>query len=239
MNAATVQTLGETAGLTRADAMTFAVAPRAGYGTRTGPNWIAIAAIVLVHLLGLWALMALDVIHVARTQPKPLVMTLIPDTPPPPAAPPPAEVRPDIPPPTTVVVPVPEVKAPTPPVAIAVTTVAPPPAPSAAPAAPAAAPAPEAAPITPPSANAATLNNPAPRYPIEARRKHEEGTVRLRVVITVEGRVKEIGIAASSGHDSLDEAALAAVRRWRFVPGMQAGRPVEAVGFVPIPFRLT
>ena len=123
---------------------------------------------------------------------------------------------------------------------IAVTTIAPPPVPvaSAAPAV-AAPPAPTAAPITPPSANASTLHNPAPHYPMDARRQKQEGTVRLRVVITVDGRVKDISVARSSGFASLDDAALDAVRRWKFVPGMQAGTPVEAVGFVPIPFRLT
>lgn len=238
MNAATIHTLEPA----DADLRTFEIARRPGYGAKAGPNWPMVVAIAMLHLLALWALMMFDVIHVSRAAPKPLVMTLIPEAPPPPPAsplvPPPAAVTPDVPVPAPVV-PVPEVAVAAPPVAIAVTTVPPPPAPSAEPVAPAGAPSPAAAAITPPSANASTLNNPAPRYPTDARRRHEEGTVRLRVVITVEGRVKEIGVAKSSGFDSLDDAALAAVKRWRFVPGMQAGKPVEAIGFVPIPFRLT
>jgi protein TonB len=94
------------------------------------------------------------------------------------------------------------------------------------------------APITPPDASAASLKNPSPRYPLESRREHEEGTVRLRVVITVDGHVKDIDVARSSGFDRLDKAALDAVRRWKFQPGSQAGRPVEAMGFLNIPFKL-
>ena len=112
-----------------------------------------------------------------------------------------------------------------------------PPAPSAAP--PSAAVSEVAAPVSAPDGTAKTLGNPSPRYPIDARRGHQEGTVRLRVVISPEGRVLEIGVARSSGYDSLDKAALDTVRKWRFLPGKQAGVAVEAVGFLSIPFKLT
>ena len=91
----------------------------------------------------------------------------------------------------------------------------------------------------PPDGFAATLGNPAPRYPIESRRQHEEGTVRLRVLISAQGLVEDVKVAKSSGFDRLDDAALDAVRKWRFRPGTQAGTPVEAAGFLSIPFKLT
>ena len=46
-------------------------------------------------------------------------------------------------------------------------------------------------------------------------------------------------VAQGSGHAALDEAALAAVRVWRFVPAMRGGFPVAAVAEVPIRFTLT
>jgi protein TonB len=206
-----------------------------GAGPRR-PNWVAIGLILLLHAGALLLLTAFDVIVLphARHRP-PLVVTLIPMkvAPPPPAAPKPqpkvAQPRPRPvdatptvvpPPPAAFVVPSPP-KLPTP-------------APVVAPVAPVAAP----APVTPPDMDAATLDNPAPVYPLESRRRHEQGTVRLRVVISPDGHVKEIGVAASSGFERLDKAALEAVRRWRFKPGTQAGVAVEAVGFLPIPFRL-
>ncbi|WP_252217111.1 energy transducer TonB, partial [Clostridium sp. CMCC3677] len=57
-----------------------------------------------------------------------------------------------------------------------------------------------------------------PSYPLESRRLHEEGTVVLAVLLSAEGQVAGISIAQSSGSDRLDQAALAAVRKWRWAP---------------------
>lgn len=103
---------------------------------------------------------------------------------------------------------------------------------------PAPAPVASAAPTTPASFSAAYLRNPPPRYPSESRSAGEAGRVLLRVRVTAEGRAESVEIAASSGHARLDEAALAAVRRWRFTPAQQAGAPVAATVTVPILFKL-
>lgn len=216
--------------------------PGGGYGTRR-PRAPMIAAIALFHAGLIVALVTLDVVPMRKAAPAPLVVTLMPEqiAPPPEAsAPPKPEIAPVRPAPTQIVAPPPVVVVPVAaPVQVA-TVAAPAPAPVVAAAVPsaAAAPAPAPAPISPPDAFAGSLDNPAPRYPVESRRRREEGTVRLRVVVTADGRVKEIGVARSSGFDRLDDAALDAVRKWRFRPGMQAGTPVEALGFVSIPFKL-
>lgn len=93
-------------------------------------------------------------------------------------------------------------------------------------------------PINLPSIRAAYKNNPLPTYPWRARRLGHEGRVLLRVHITVSGRVDRIAIKKSSGHESLDQAALAAVRDWRFEPARRAGHPVPAWVVVPIHFQL-
>ena len=106
-------------------------------------------------------------------------------------------------------------------------------------AAPSVAPVPaKPAPITPPDFNAAQLNNPAPSYPYLSRRAREEGVVLLRVLVTDAGRAGELLVQHSSGSSRLDQAALATVRRWRFVPARQAGRAVEAWVLVPVTFAL-
>ncbi|HEK1008546.1 TPA: energy transducer TonB [Pseudomonas putida] len=113
----------------------------------------------------------------------------------------------------------------------------PPPAP-----APVAAPAPPAppapAPVTPASANAAYLKNPAPEYPQMAQRRGWEGTVLLRVEVLPSGKPGQIQLQKSSGRDALDAAALAAVKRWSFVPAKQGDVPQAGWVSVPIDFKL-
>ncbi|WP_313202470.1 energy transducer TonB [Pseudomonas sp.] len=112
---------------------------------------------------------------------------------------------------------------------------APPPAPVAAPAPPAP---PAPAPVTPPSANAAYLKNPAPEYPQMALRRGWEGTVLLRVEVLPSGKPGQIQIQQSSGRDALDAAALAAVKRWSFVPAKQGDVAQAGWVSVPIDFKL-
>jgi protein TonB len=80
--------------------------------------------------------------------------------------------------------------------------------------------------------------NPAPQYPILARRRGWQGTVLLTVWVLENGRVGDISIKKSSGYSLLDKAALRAVSRYRFVPGQQDGRPAAMRVQVPVHFRL-
>ena len=82
------------------------------------------------------------------------------------------------------------------------------------------------------------LRNPPPAYPSLSRRLHEEGRVVLLVRVTAEGAAASVSIERSSGHARLDEAALDAVRRWRFVPARRGDEAVAASVLVPLVFRL-
>jgi protein TonB len=82
------------------------------------------------------------------------------------------------------------------------------------------------------------LKNPAPEYPESARRRGYEGTVLLTVAVSKDGDPVKIDIEKSSGHASLDEAALKAVKTWKFLPGKLGNMPVESVVRVPIRFYL-
>ena len=89
-----------------------------------------------------------------------------------------------------------------------------------------------------PSSDADYLNNPTPTYPSMSRRMGEQGTVLVRAFINTDGRAEKAEIRTSSGYSRLDDAALATVQRWRYVPGKRAG-VAEAMWFnVPIRFLL-
>lgn len=93
--------------------------------------------------------------------------------------------------------------------------------------------------LTPPHFDVAYLNNPKPAYPAAARRFNLEGTVILRVMVKASGLPETVRIGQSSGAGVLDEAALAAVKGWRFVPARQGDTPIDHWVEVPMRFRLT
>jgi periplasmic protein TonB len=93
-------------------------------------------------------------------------------------------------------------------------------------------------PFEEPGFGAAYLNNPPPEYPRISQRRREEGTVLLRVAVGADGRPVSWRVETSSGHERLDNAALAAVEGWRFEPARRGTRPVAASVIVPMEFRL-
>jgi len=80
--------------------------------------------------------------------------------------------------------------------------------------------------------------NPVPEYPLIARKRGYQGTVVLEVLVTREGKVKELTLSASSGHSVLDQAALASVKTWLFDPGTRGGAKVDMWVKVPVRFQL-
>ncbi|MBB4857690.1 protein TonB [Novosphingobium chloroacetimidivorans] len=117
------------------------------------------------------------------------------------------------------------------------TTVAPviaaPTAPAAAPAAPA-----PSAPVEGGDLSSQLLSGKPPVYPIDARRQKIQGTVKLRILVGPDGRVRDLQVAVSSGSDLLDRAALSAVKRWRYAPQQQNGVPVSVRGIASVTFGL-
>jgi protein TonB len=84
----------------------------------------------------------------------------------------------------------------------------------------------------------AGVNNPSPEYPQASRQRGEQGRVNLLVQIDAEGRVRDLSVLATSGYPALDREAERTVRRWRFQPAMQDGRPVFSTLTVGITFQL-
>lgn len=96
----------------------------------------------------------------------------------------------------------------------------------------------ESAPPSPPRFDADYLQNPRPEYPALSRRLGEQGRVVLRVRVEANGNAGLVELHRSSGFSRLDEAALQAVRRWKFVPARRGNEAVAESVLVPIPFIL-
>lgn len=78
---------------------------------------------------------------------------------------------------------------------------------------------------------------PQPVYPEEARAAGVEGRVRVRVQVNREGEPVDVEIIEGLGH-GLDEAAIEAVRRWRFSPSTACGEPVDSTFTARLTFRV-
>ena len=80
--------------------------------------------------------------------------------------------------------------------------------------------------------------NLPPDYPIDALLARVQGRVVLRAEVGSDGLVEALAVRRSSGWHSLDEAALQAVRRWRFVPARRGGIAVACEVLVPVRFSI-
>lgn len=78
----------------------------------------------------------------------------------------------------------------------------------------------------------------APTYPASARRRQQQGTVWLDVELDARGKQIDIQILRSSGVQSLDQAALAAVQKWQFLPEQHNGVAVASRVHIPVAFAL-
>lgn len=93
---------------------------------------------------------------------------------------------------------------------------------------------------TPPQATEPRLIQPAvePEYPAMARRLSIQGAVTVRVVISRQGDVTDCWVVKSI-NPALDEAAIKAVRQWKFKPSRLNGVEVPAEITVKVRFELT
>lgn len=80
---------------------------------------------------------------------------------------------------------------------------------------------------------------PPPKYTRELILARAEGTVYLQVLVDVDGKPIDVSVQKSSGIRQLDELARRTVlRNWIFRPATKDGHPVQAIGIVPIDFKL-
>jgi len=199
----------------------MAASPYAARQRSPRKHLTGIGLVVLLHALLLWAIssgLARQVVRMTENTVEAVLMT---------EAPPPAPT----PPPKT---PPPKTPAPPPP---APTSTAPAITQPTAP--PAAAP---AAPPTPAIRTGAVIQAGAhcakPDYPSASRRMEEEGTVTLRFLIGVDGKVIQADIEKTSGYNRLDEAARNALSKCQFRPGTVDGKPEQSWANIKYTWRL-
>ena len=78
-----------------------------------------------------------------------------------------------------------------------------------------------------------------PKYPASARNASIEGLVKIKMLITHEGKVTEASIVESSGHPEMDANALEAVYKWRFSPARnKLKQKIDCYITMPIKFKL-
>jgi protein TonB len=213
---------------------------------------LGLAAVVLLHGLLFWALQAGLTQSIVQKMPVVVQALLLeekrPALPPPLPTPKPATPAPPKPapaPPTPPPALVPPAITPSPvaaPQAIAAVSAPPPAVSTVAPAVVAAAPpALPAAPVKPPVRTTAGVNMAQcdkPDYPSASRRMEEEGTVGLRFLVGVDGKVVQSEVAKSSGYKRLDEAARAGLSKCRFKPATVDGQPEQAWTTIQYVWRL-
>jgi protein TonB len=174
---------------------------------------------VLLHILLLWAISSGLARKVVRITENTVQAVLIAEAPPPapvplPKAPPPKTPPPPLPAPTSTT---PAITQPlTPPVA--------------------------AAPTVPLIRTGAVIQPGAqcakPDYPSASRRMEEEGTVTLKFLIGVDGKVIQADIEKTSGFTRLDEAARNALSKCQFRPGTVDGKPEQSWASIKYTWRL-
>ncbi len=176
-----------------------------------------IGLVVLLHVLLLWAIssgLARKVVHMTENTVEAVLMS---------EAPPPAPPAPKTPPPKT---PAPPPPAPTSTAPVITQT-----------------PAPVAAAPTAPAIRTGAVIQPGahcakPDYPSASRRMEEEGTVTLKFLIGVDGKVLQADIEKSSGFTRLDEAARNALSKCQFRPGTVDGKPEQSWASIKYTWRL-
>ena len=93
--------------------------------------------------------------------------------------------------------------------------------------------------------NAAELDAPLgiemrvpPLYPLRARERRIEGWVRVRLLVTAEGRVEQAEVEEAQPPGYFEKSVLDCVKKWRLTPPRFAGEPVRAWMTTRIRFKL-
>jgi len=72
------------------------------------------------------------------------------------------------------------------------------------------------------------LYHPEPEYSEAARKSKLLGSVSMGLIVDIDGKVRNVWVVRPLG-EGLDESAIAAVKRWNFMPATKAGKAVPVL----------
>lgn len=90
--------------------------------------------------------------------------------------------------------------------------------------------------LTKGEASGAIVFKTQPEYPQVAKQLKLEGTVEVEAVVSEQGTVDDVRIV--SGNPVLTKAAAQAVKKWKFTPITDNGKPTKAVAPITLTFKL-
>jgi protein TonB len=76
----------------------------------------------------------------------------------------------------------------------------------------------------------------APDYPAVAKQLRIEGAVELEATVAEDGSVDDVNIV--SGNPILTKAAAMALKKWKFTPFTDGGKPVKAIAPISMTFKM-
>lgn len=85
--------------------------------------------------------------------------------------------------------------------------------------------------------NPVPVRTPPPEYPEALKREGGTGVVAVTIVIDEKGAVTSAAVAKSS-NSGFNDAALEAVKKWKFKPAQKDGEKVKVRVTIPISFSL-
>lgn len=90
-----------------------------------------------------------------------------------------------------------------------------------------------------PSVPPRIIRSVQPKYPSTERNARIEGTAIVRLLINTDGSVEEAVIVSSSGNSNLDNAAVNACYKWKFISAKNnVGQKIRCYANLPITFKL-
>ncbi|MET0281056.1 MAG: energy transducer TonB [Steroidobacteraceae bacterium] len=208
------------------------------YTQSEGSNWLSrrgafLFILIAFHIVLLWALKSGFAVKFVQSITEPIKAEIINEVKPEEPPPPPPEVRMELPPvqvpPVLVDIQIPSDPPPT--ALQAPITTDPTPQP----------PAPPAPPRPPVAATKAVVTykpDTFDYYPSTSRNLGEEGKLRVRLCVGVNGRVTEAAVGEGSGIARLDEAGVRLAKQYRFKPATEDGKPVAQCFLLPVSFSL-
>jgi protein TonB len=82
------------------------------------------------------------------------------------------------------------------------------------------------------------LKEQKPEYSSEAMRARIQGSVEVEAVVDTEGNITDARVVRAL-HPDLDEKAVAAVKAWKFSPGLMDGKPVPVLIDIEMSFAMS